>query len=342
MAEKKQLLTTIAVLQCVEKGLITLDEPVGRILNEFTEPEILTGFDNSGKPVTHKASTPITLRKMITHTSGMGYPEVNPLLLRYYQEYQGKGEVAVNRSVTRSYLVPLTYEPGTSWEYSCGFDWAGKIVERTTNSARLGDYMKKHIFEPLGMTDTTFTPLSDPDIMARMIHRSRRNADSGKLTVDPGTDYPIRDFEDDYGGNGGYSSTPDYVKVLTSLLRNDGILLRPETVNEMFTPQLPHPDNNLMKMGINTPFGPSLAPGFPLEKHFNFGLGGIVLMDEVVGQASKGTMIWAGLPGVFGYVDRENGVCGFYGSQVFPYGDMPTFAFYARFMKAVLEDVGKV
>ncbi len=74
-------MTAIAALQCIERGLLNLDEPVGSILHEYKDPEILTGFEEgTGKPIYEKAKEPLTLRRLLTHSSGLGYTQMDPML----------------------------------------------------------------------------------------------------------------------------------------------------------------------------------------------------------------------------------------------------------------------
>lgn len=79
-------MTTIAVLQCVEKGLIDLDENIGRILTEFTEPDLLYAFDEkTDEPQMRKAKKKITMRRLLTHSSGLGYDAFEPMLMQLQQ-----------------------------------------------------------------------------------------------------------------------------------------------------------------------------------------------------------------------------------------------------------------
>lgn len=86
IASCTKLMTTIAVLQCVEKGLIDLDENIGRILTEFTEPDLLYAFDEkTDEPQMRKAKKKITMRRLLTHSSGLGYDAFEPMLMQLQQ-----------------------------------------------------------------------------------------------------------------------------------------------------------------------------------------------------------------------------------------------------------------
>jgi CubicO group peptidase (beta-lactamase class C family) len=92
-------MTTIAALQCVEKGLFTLDEDVSRILPEWKDPDIITGFDEgTGKPILVKAKNKITLRRMLSHQSGFGYDILDPLLMKL-REMAGEEQKSLSASI---------------------------------------------------------------------------------------------------------------------------------------------------------------------------------------------------------------------------------------------------
>ncbi len=195
---------------------------------------------------------------------------------------------------TVQYFAPLLYEPGENWAYSVSIDWAGKMVERVNEGIRLGEYMKKNIFEPLGMTSTGFRPEENDKISSNLCPTTMRTPE-GKL--EPTDQYAIQNPKDDLGGGGLFSSAPDYVKVLISLLKNDGKLLKPETVKLMLTPQLSD-DKHLVATATEPLAGPMFRAGVE-SAAWNFGLGGILNMEDVDGVCKKGTITWGGLPNLF-------------------------------------------
>jgi CubicO group peptidase (beta-lactamase class C family) len=190
--------------------------------------------------------------------------------------------------------MPLLYEPGESWAYSCGIDWAGKMVERVNGGVSLGEYMKRLIFEPLGMTSTGFRPAQNENIRKNLCPTTKRTAE-GKL--EPSDPYPAEDPKDDLGGGGLYSSAPDYIKVLISLLKNDGKLLKPATVTSMMKGHL-EKNQHLNQTVANPLAGPMLRGGVDCT-NWDFGLGGIVAETDVPGVCKKGTFAWSGLPNLF-------------------------------------------
>ena len=168
------------------------------------------------------------------------------------------------------------------------------MVERVNGEMRLGQYMKKNIWEPLGMTSTGFRPEENEKVRSKLCATTRRTPEGDLESADP---YPSQNPKDDLGGGGLYSSAVDYVKVLVSLLKNDGKLLKPETVESMFKPQLPDP-KHLISTVTAALGGPMFRAGVDTAA-WNFGLGGILNTEDVEGICKKGTMTWGGLPNLF-------------------------------------------
>jgi CubicO group peptidase (beta-lactamase class C family) len=97
-----KLMTTVAVMQCVERGLFTLDEDISRILPEWKSPAILTGFEKTGEPILRKATKIITARQLVTHSSGMGYDASNPQLIAL-RKYQGREPGTLSTDIVGPY-----------------------------------------------------------------------------------------------------------------------------------------------------------------------------------------------------------------------------------------------
>lgn len=165
------------------------------------------------------------------------------------------------------------------------------MVERVNEGVRLGEYMKQHIFDPLGMTLTGFRLVESKHIRDHLCETVQRTP-AGKLTMS--NPYNPLNPADDFGGGGLYSSVADYMKVLISLLKNDGLLLRPDTVKMMFEPQLYDPKALIAEtQGSNS--GAMFRGGIDCQT-WNFGLGGILTTADVEWVCRRGTMSWSGLP----------------------------------------------
>src|SRR5262249_19889559 len=120
IASMVKLLTSVAALQLVERGKLKLDEPAGNIDPALATPRILTGFDAKGAPQLQPAHKPVTLRNLLTHTSGLSYPLWDANVRRYLKAARGKADLP---------RMPLMFEPGTRWAYGGSIDRVGRMVE---------------------------------------------------------------------------------------------------------------------------------------------------------------------------------------------------------------------
>ena len=342
LASSTKLLTSIAALQCVEKGLLKLDDDIGNILSGWKNPDILIGFDDQGKPLLVKAKEKITLRRLLTHSSGMCYSGMDPRLGQY-RRATGLDDASrdAQPDSMESERNPLLFEPGSSWKYSPSIDWAGQLVEAVTG-LKLGAYMQKHMFEPLGMKSTTFDPVGNESVMNRMTGRVGRDTSNGLVKKLETDECLVRDRPDHWGGSGLYSSANDYIKILRSLLLNDGVLLAKDSdmYQQLFNGQVEYPDA-LKKMAMHPLFGPLLAPGL-LRDHtsdWDYALGGAVIKGHNSGDVASGTIFWSGYSNNFWFIDRITGVAGHYASWILPAGDAPTGELFAAFRKATVAEL---
>ncbi len=152
IASMTKAITGACAMQLVEQGKLKLDEPIGPLLPELGAVKVLEGYDSDGKPRLREPKRPITLRHLLTHTSGHTYDIWNATI----GEYRTKSDTPLLGSGLLSSLsIPLLFDPGEKWEYSISIDWAGRAVEEVSG-LKLADYMKRNMFDPLGMPDTGF------------------------------------------------------------------------------------------------------------------------------------------------------------------------------------------
>jgi methyl acetate hydrolase len=135
--------TSVAIMQLIEQGKLKLDDPAGNWLPSLSSPKILEGFEN-GEPKLRPAAKAITVRHLLTHTSGLVYTMWDKDL----RDYQAKRGANTGQD-------PLLFEPGTRWEYGTSIDQLGKLVE-AISGLTLEDYFQKNILQPLDMYDTSF------------------------------------------------------------------------------------------------------------------------------------------------------------------------------------------
>src|SRR5258705_12495847 len=147
IASMVKLLTSVAALQLVERGTLKLDEPAGNIDPALASVQVLTGFDAKGVPQLRPAQKPITLRHLLTLTSGFSYPLWDQNVGRYLKRARK------NSALPR---MPLMFEPGFRWAYGGSLDRVGRVVE-IAGGQNLDRYFSDHITEPLRMNDTGFS-----------------------------------------------------------------------------------------------------------------------------------------------------------------------------------------
>src|SRR5262249_46629731 len=219
IASMVKLLTSVAALQLVEQGRLNLDEPAANVDPALAGVQVLAGFDAKGAPQLHPPERPLTLRHLLSHTSGFSYLLWDPKVARYLKVARGKPKLP---------RMPLMFEPGARWAYGGSLDRVGRMVEIASGEP-LERYFRVHITGPLGMNDTVVA-LNDKQ-RAREASLFVRDAE-GKLLVQP-LEKPggSKVF---LGGGGIYSTASDYLALLQALLGGGSLrgnrILQPATV----------------------------------------------------------------------------------------------------------------
>lgn len=321
-------ITGTACLQLVEEGKIDLDAPAKNYAPEIGKLQVIDGFDASGNPILRAPKRDVTTRMLLLHTAGFGYDFFNETYNRLATNH---GQPSVITASHASIRTPLLFDPGEAWEYGSNIDWAGQVVEGITGK-RLGDVMKARIFAPLGMEDTAFT--MTPSMQARMVTMHQRDA-AGTLTALDGFKLP-QDPDVHMGGHGLYSTALDYAKFIRMWLNDGngpgGIVLKPETVRmaeqnglgDLKIKGLPGVIPNLSNYAEFFPGMPkSWALTFMINDH-----------DAPTGRPA-GALAWAGLANLYFWIDRKNGVGGFWATQILPFADPPSVGGYIDFETAV-------
>jgi methyl acetate hydrolase len=318
IASFTKAITATAALQLVERGLLNLDEPVGSRLPGLAQPQVLTGFDSDGQPQTRPARTPVTLRHLLTHTSGLGYDFCHPGLAR-------------NAALPAPAAAPLlVFEPGEGWQYGVGLDWAGQLIEQAAGQP-FHSYLDEAILAPLGMTDTTFFPSNEQAPRRAGMHMRAPDGSLAPMTFAmPAEPNPMM------GGGGLYSTAGDYLTFLNMILgggvTREARILSPDSTALLTTPQISGVD-----VGILTSTNPVLTndfdpfPGMPK----GYGLGFVHNIEPGPAGRSAGSLAWAGLSNCYYWADPERGVAGVLLAQLLPFGDSRALDVFARFERAV-------
>ncbi|WP_299604848.1 serine hydrolase [uncultured Tateyamaria sp.] len=326
-------ITGTAVLQLVEEGKLDLNAPAKNYAPDIGKLQVIDGFDANGEPRLRAPKRDITTRMLMLHTAGLGYDFFNETYNRLAEE---KGQPSVITASKDCLMTPLLFDPDESWEYGTNIDWCGQVVEGITGQ-RLGEVFQSRIFEPLGMTDTTFEL---NDTLRKKLAGMHARGDDGSLTP---MDFELPDKPEVHmGGHGLYGTVGDYMRFIRMWL-NDGAgeygrVLKPETV-EMAA------QNHLGQRKI-TPFKgviPSLSndaeffPGQPKSWSYTF----MVNDDQAPTGRPAGAIGWAGLANLFYWIDRQNGFGGFWATQILPFGDAVSFTGYMELESAFYASINK-
>ena len=217
-------ITCVAALQLWEKGLFSLEDKLSDYMPEFSEMTVKT------EEGIKKAENPILIKHLFEMTAGFSYNVNSPELLRCREETNDNASTLE----VMKYLAkePLLFEPGERWEYSLCHDVLAALVE-VISGEKFEDYVKKHIFDVLGMSNSTFMLPEDElgTIAAQYRFENGKPVNVGKHIFP----YKMcREYAS--GGAGCVSSVDDYIKFLEGLRKN--ILLKPDTVKLMQTDRL--------------------------------------------------------------------------------------------------------
>ncbi|KAI0837701.1 beta-lactamase family protein [Hypoxylon sp. FL0890] len=313
IASLTKLSTAVAVLIAVEQGLITLDEDVRQIVPQLKDVEVLLGFDDDGKPRMKKCTAPISLRQLLSHSSGFCYDQQSEDLKRW-GAYVGKKENTFTGSL-EGLNYPLIFEPGKGWAYGPGMDWAGRAVEIVAKQD-LESFMKANIWAPLNMKSTTFRPASRPDLEARMVEMAWRTPD-GSLSA---AKLPFNPHATDCLGGAGLFSTPlDQTKLLSALVSGGAGIISKESLKELMKPQTE--DSSYFAAMTSGKKRAHLAQTWPEGSSGDFGLSSSINATDFAGRRAANSANWQGMPGLHAWLDPTTGLAGLFATQLLPPGD---------------------
>lgn len=308
-----KLVTSIAALQLVEKNLVTLDEDLSNYLPELRTIPLLT--DNGELLSPEKA---VTLRHLLSHTSGFGYSLTDEKLAKFDQEDWTFSD------------LPRRFESGTSFLYGTSTDWVGRLIE-TISEKTLEIYFRENITDPLGMNRTFFNV---PDSLQHLIVSIGNRGDTGTETLEESPNRVPENPATVFSGGGGLFSTPnDYAKLLSCLL-NDGKmgsfqLLKRHTIEEMRENQIGDIEIDIAENYFN----PRFCCNFNglMDKNDKWGLAWLIDGDQTPYGRTKGTVMWAGAANSYFFIDFAKGVAITFYSQQFPFNHSSSISLFDRF-----------
>tara|TARA_B100001540_G_scaffold69938_1_gene62996 strand:- start:326 stop:1576 length:1251 start_codon:yes stop_codon:yes gene_type:complete len=307
IASMTKAITSIAVLKLWEKGKIYLDDPIEKYIPEFKGVEIFESFNEKDSSYTSKQTKKkITVRQLLTHTSGIGYdfidgnPSIKAIYHKKKQSFMKNGvmcfcdeDVTIEEAIENLADVPLHHEPGEKFTYGMGLDVLGYMIE-IVSGKKLNEFFREEIFEPLEMNDTYFyLPTEKED---RLVPVLTKNENEWVIFEDDrfNENYPIEGDRKFFAGGCGLSSTvEDYYKFLSVFINNGNYkgksFISKQTNDLIFQNQLPE----------DFGFGVGLAFGVVLDKDLKNG-----------GTGTAGTISWGGYWNTSYFADPNDKVIG--------------------------------
>jgi CubicO group peptidase (beta-lactamase class C family) len=304
IASQSKAITATAVMMLWEQGKFQLDDPISKYIPEFKNPQVLKSYDDAtGTWTGEPAKREITIRDLLTHTSGLGYGDIDGDE-RFRKIYKKAGiaiafstdPITIAENIKKLAKLPLHHNPGEHFTYAMGLDVLGYLIE-IVSGMPFDKFLQTHIFDPLGMKDTGFyLPAEKANRLVAV--QTPQNGTWVRFPVtfyDP--DYPIKGAKALFSGGGGLCSTArDYATFLQMQLNGgelNGVrLLSRTTVNMMRSQQVP-----IELFGPDTYF--SLAFSVVTEKGQAKG-----------GMGSVGTFDWGGYFNTQYFADPKEGTIG--------------------------------
>ncbi|TFK31422.1 beta-lactamase/transpeptidase-like protein [Crucibulum laeve] len=314
ICSETKTITSIAIIQLIEKGKISMETPVSEILPELADPIIL---DNPiAKNSTYfSAKTTITVKHLLNHSSGMFYYSEDPRQLPIpYTDLYDTDEDPISRffALIRGDLpsIPLMFEPGTDFSYGYSTDCIGFIIERLTGQS-LEEYCQENIFMPIGLTSITYCPT--PEMVERAVSLSIRRPDKtfetwkNQILLKPQHGKDIRLH---LGGIGLHSTMNDILKLMQHILQiYAGCAVNPililDSVKKLFIPTLS--DNAVANVNLTTGV-----------KDGQWGIGLCLNTTDWPGARRVRSGWWSGWAGTYHLIDPITGIACVFGTQLTP------------------------
>jgi methyl acetate hydrolase len=322
MASMTKPVTSVAIMMLVEEGKLKLDDDVAKYLPKWKDPVVISKFNEADASYeTRPAKRPITIRHLLTHTSGIGYGFSSPMLAKIIEKTK-KNELD----------LPLLFDPGESWAYGASTRVLGLVVEAVSGQ-KIDAFLQSRILGPLGMNDTSY--LVPTAKYPRVVAVNARNA-GGKFEERP---MPATLPATVQGDGGLYGTAGDYGAFLRMLL-NRGTLNGKRILSEASVKTMLEPSTGAVVVKEQQSSNESLSRNFPVGAGKDkWGLGFQLAADKVPNRRSPGSGTWAGIFNTHFFIDpsREIGVVVM--MQTLPFYDEASMKVYAGVEEAVYKSL---
>ena len=303
IASQTKAITSTGILILYDQGKLSLNDPVSKYIPEFAHETVLDSLITADTSfTTNAAKRDVTIKDLLTHTSGIDYAGIGSEKMRtIYEKYNipsGLGAIDQDLSTAMKNLgkLPLAFQPGTQWRYGLNTDILGYVIE-VVSGMSLEDFLRKNILEPLGMNDTWFnlpagkanrlTTVYTEDSLHNIIPWSKDH-----FGIDP--DYPKMN-KHYFSGGGGLSSTAYDYAIFLQMIMNGGSYGGKTILSRRTTAMMLHPQLDFLFNGED-----------------NFGLGFSITSDKssADGSRSEGSFAWGGFFGTTYWADpKEHLIC---------------------------------
>lgn len=303
LASMTKAVTSVAIMQLYEQGILDLDDPVHKYIPAFKNQVVLDTFNPADSTFTTvPVQKDVTIRNLLTHTAGIVYGNFNPgKLMAVYEKFDmnvgfSHETWSTEEWINRLAKVPLAHQPGAKFSYGLSMDVLGRIIE-VASGIPLDKYFHRHIFEPLGMEDTYFyLPKDKIDRLVGVYTNAGGNwRTTEELGMTAGTAYPKLGPRNVFAGGAGLSSTTiDYATFIQALVSGGGNILGNKALSEMSRDQMPDVITNY-------------KPDRYQASGSSFGLGFTVYLDSPTKRSPKspGTYEWGGYFNTKFFIDPQ-------------------------------------
>ncbi|KAK9414302.1 putative Beta-lactamase/transpeptidase-like protein [Seiridium unicorne] len=326
MASAGKFLTHMAALQLVERGILSLDESVYKFLPELEELEIISASSDPDMKFTlSPQARPITLRHMLTHSSGIGSGD--DVLTEAWRTATPPQEWPEGTPcIVKMFSTPLLCQPGEGWEYGHSVHWLQPLIQRAAGAKTFVEYMKEHVFDKLGLQHSSYLPLTHEHIRSKLLQCVKREEDGSISACEEGELQGLA------------CSISDVKTILSDLLAPESRLLKKENVDLLFAPGFAV-DSLAAKKIRNDEDTFAKTIGLKPDREeaaVNFTCAGALVTQGIVTESHlpAGTLTWNGWPNLIWTINREHGIATLFATQLIPVDDEKTLVHMVEFSKS--------
>ena len=326
IASMTKAITSTCIYQLIDKDILSLDTNLKDFFPEISDKKVIRGFDDNGDSILSDVSNDINIGHLLTHTSGFAYEIWNESIAKLVEKGDLQSAFANNDEFLKA---PLVFEPGSDWEYGIGIDWLGVLIEKI-NDCSLQEYMHTHIFEPLGMSNTSYD--LDKNKHSRVAKVYGRNND--EYLEMP---FEVPEKSSFYSGGGNLiSNLEDYSKFLRIFL-NSGKGSKKQIISESSIASMLSSLNEellMKKMLTQVPILSNDVDFFPTSAK-SWSPGFMVNHEDIRSGRPKNSSGWAGLFNSFFWIDPKNEIAALILMQMLPFSEEGCFSTLQEFEASI-------